>query len=432
MWLRIKRILSNKQILLRLSLTLFILLLLRIMAHIPVPLIDTDALFSIFKSGEGFFAILNNFSGRALQRFSILSLSITPYITGSIIVQLLVMVIPSIKEWSKEGESGKQKMNKVTRYLAIFIAFIQALALILGASTGPGNLYHTAYNGSIAFGYIYISIAMAAGTAIAIWLADQITAHGIGNGSSIIITAGIVTSFPNMFSILIKNYITNNTQNIQYFYFALIVVLFIAVILGVVFMELSVRKIPIQYANRQGKSDANVPIKINSANVMPVIFASTILSIPLTITGFVSQSTSTGVGYWVNQIFGYNNPIGFILYVVLIVIFAFFYSFLTVDPTKVAENLSKSNANIPGVKPGEETKTFVSRILFKSTVIGTIYLVILATLPIITAAIFRFNAQDSQAITIGGTSLLIVVGVAMETTKQLEADAGKEQYRGIF
>lgn len=432
MWIRIKRILSNKTIMLRMAFTLSLLLLLRILSHIPVPLLNGEALKALFGSGGNFFAILNSFSGRSLERFSVLSLGITPYITGSIIIQLLVMSIPRFKEWSEEGENGKQKMNTATRYLAIFIAFIQGLALILGANTGPGNIFHMQYHGSYWIGYLYMALCMTAGTAISIWFADLITSRGVGNGSSILITAGIVVSIPTMFTTLWTRYVVNNTAKVQYVWLTIIIVLYICIILAIVFMELSVRKIPIQYANRQGKSDANIPIKINTANVMPVIFASTILSIPLTIAGFIHGNSENGPGYWINQIFGYHNPIGFIIYVILIVIFTFFYAFLTVDPTKVAENLSKSNAYIPGVRPGEETKVYVSKILFKSTVIGAIYLVILATLPIITSAIFGFTGTDAQAITIGGTSLLIVVGVAIETTKQIEADASQEQYRGIL
>lgn len=430
MWTRIKRVFSDKTIVLRIAFTLFILLLLRVMSFIPVPLLDVEGISQLFNNS--FFAILNSFSGQSLERFSILSLGITPYITGSIVVQLLVMVVPRLKEWSEEGENGQQKMNAVTRYIAVGIAFFQSLALILGAVSGPGNLFHIHYSGSNAMGYIYMALCMTAGTALAIWFADLITAKGIGNGSSMLITAGIVISIPPMFTTLWNKYVVNNTSNVQYLWLVIIILIYIFIILAIVFMELSVRKIPIQYANRQGKSDANVPIKVNTANVMPVIFASTIVSIPLTITGFLTSDQSTGVGYWMDQIFGFHNPIGFILYVVLIIAFTFFYAFLTVDPRKVADNLSKSNANIPGVRPGEETKTYISKVLFKTTVIGAVYLVILATLPIITAAIFGFKGLEAQAITIGGTSLLIVVGVAIETTKQLETDAQNEQYRGFL
>jgi preprotein translocase subunit SecY len=207
--------------------------------------------------------------------------------------------------------------------------------------------------------------------------------------------------------------------------------LYFGILLGVVYMQIATRKIPVQYANRQGKSDSNIPMKINSAGVIPVIFAQTILSIPLTVVGFAGSST-TGISGWLNAIFNYQQPIGFILYVLLIVVFSFFYSFLTINPEKIAENLSKSNAYIPGIRPGQDTKDFVAKLLFKITVIGTVYLVILAVLPVLTSIVFGFTGTEAQAITLGGTSLLIIVGVAIETTQQVETDASQTEYSGIF
>jgi preprotein translocase subunit SecY len=197
-------------------------------------------------------------------------------------------------------------------------------------------------------------------------------------------------------------------------------------------MHIAIRKIPIQYANRQGKSDSHIPMKINSASVIPVIFAQTILSIPLTVIGFTGGGSATGIGAWINSIFNYQEPIGFILYVILIIVFSFFYSFLTINPEKIAENLTKSNAYVPGIRPGIETKDFIAKLLFKITVIGTVYLVVLAILPILTTIVFGFTGNEANAITLGGTSLLIIVGVAIETTQQVEADASQTEYSGIF
>jgi preprotein translocase subunit SecY len=387
----------------------------------------------MFEQSGSFFAILNNFTGQALQRFSILALGISPYITASIVIQLLQMVIPAIKEIAETGEAGKAKLNRWTRILAIVLAFIQGLALILGTSTGQGSVFHPRYEGNDVIGHIYMAITIAAGTAFAIWIADMVTKKGIGNGTSLLIVAGIVTSIPTMFSVMWQYYIIEKTNgNWSYVWFIVITLLYLGILLAVVFMESAQRKIPIQYANRQGKSDANIPMKLNSAGVIPVIFASTILSIPMTITGFFTQNVTSGVGYWINQIFGYTNPIGFILYVVLIVIFSFFYSFLQIDPGKIADNLSKSNAFIPGVRPGEDTKNFIAKLLFKVTIIGTAYLVVLAILPIVTSAIFGLKGAAGQAIILGGTSLLIIVGVAIETVEQLETDAEQDEYKGIF
>ena len=421
---------------LRLAFTLFILLVVRIASHITVPLFDVEAIQRVMRSSGSFIAILNNFSGQALERFSILALGISPYITASIAVQMLQMVVPSFKEWSEQGEVGKQKLNRITRYSSIVLAFIQAFALIIGMSVNGSVLVPSLEASAVSqfryLFYIYMALVMTGGTALAIWLADQITKRGIGNGTSILITAGIVTSLPAMWTTLWTKYIVNGTGGWDIVFFIFILTLYFGILLGVVYMHIATRKIPIQYANRQGKSDSHIPMKINSASVIPVIFAQTILSIPLTVIGFTGANSATGVGGWINSIFNYQEPIGFILYVMLIVVFSFFYSFLTINPEKISDNLTKSNAYVPGIRPGIETKDFIAKLLFKITVIGTVYLVVLAILPILTSIVFGFTNQEASAITLGGTSLLIIVGVAIETTQQVETDASQTEYSGIF
>lgn len=429
---KVRNILSSKDILLKISFTIFMLFIFRILSYIPVPLFNTTQIKELFSANsESFFAILNNFTGQALSRFSILSLGISPYITASIVVELLQMVIPQLKEWNEQGEAGKAKVNKSTRYLAIVFAMVQALLLLLGASEGRGNIFISSYEGGYGSGYFYMVLTITAGSCIAILIADLITQKGIGNGTSMLIAAGIVISIPTMFTVMWNKYIIMQ-GGIGILWFIIITLLWVSIIFGVVYMQTSNRKIPIQYANVRGKSDSNIPMQLNNAGVIPVIFASTILSVPLTISGFLSKSTASGAGYWINNIFNYQKPIGFMLYVILIIVFSFFYSFLQIDPNKIAENLSKSNAYIPGVRPGEETKNYIARLLFKITVIGTTYLVILATLPIITGWIFGLEGREAQAITLGGTSILIVVGVAIETAQQIEAQSEEDSYEGIF
>lgn len=434
MWLRIKRVLSNKTVMLRIAFTLFILLVVRILSHITVPLFDTRSIVAFMEASGSFVAILNNFSGQALERFSIMALGISPYITASIAIQMLQMVIPQFKEWSEQGETGKQKLNKITRYAALAMAFIQGFALIVGISVN-GSVIIPSIEASVVdqfryVFYIYMALVMMGGTALAIWLGDLITKKGVGNGVSLLIVAGIVTSLPAMWTTLWTKYIVGGPSGWDLVFFILIILLYFAILFGVVYMQIATRKIPVQYANRQGKSDSNIPMKINSASVIPVIFAQTILSIPLSIIGFSGASNTLTL--WIENIFSSQKPIGFILFVILIVIFSFFYSFLTINPEKIANNLSKSNAYIPGVRPGEDTKDFVAKLLFKITVIGTVYLVVLAVLPIITAIVFGFQGTEAQAITLGGTSLLIIVGVAIETTQQVETDAAQAEYTGIF
>jgi len=437
-WTRILSILSNKKVMLRLLFTLGILLAVRVLSYITIPLFDTDQITRFINSSGSFIAILNNFSGQALERFSILALGISPYITASIAIQLLQMVIPAFKEWSEQGETGKRRLNQVTRYIAIGLAFIQGFALILGISVN-GSVFIPSIEASVISDfryvfYIYMALVIAGGTAISIFFADLITKKGIGNGTSILIVAGIVTSLPSMWTTLWNKYIESPVTEsfFNYVWFILIILIYFGVLLGVVYMQAATRKIPVQYANRQGKSDSNIPMKINSSGVIPVIFAQTILSIPLTIIGLSGTTSSGGIVGWIQAIFGYQEPIGFILYVLLIIVFSFFYAFLMVNPNKIAENLSKGNAYIPGVRPGEDTKDYVAKLLFKITVIGTAYLVILAIMPILTSIIFGFNATEASVITLGGTSLLIIVGVAVQTTEQLETDAKQETYAGIF
>ncbi|VEU80110.1 preprotein translocase subunit SecY [Haploplasma axanthum] len=424
MWKRLATVLSNKKVMVRLAITLALLLVFRFVSHIPIPLFNADAITQAIQTEGSFFAILNNFTGGALGRFSVLALGISPYITASIVIQLLQMVVPAVKEWSEQGEEGKQKVNRVTRYVAMALAFIQGLALILGASQ-RGSIFVPSITKPNGFLYIYMALVITAGTAFSIWLADLITKKGIGNGTSLLITIGITSTMPAMFKTLGDTYLGTNANASNIIIFIAVILVYFIILFGVVYLQIASRKIPVQYANRQGKSDSNIPIKLNSAGVMPVIFASTIMSIPLTFGQLFNPNISDGS--WLVQIFSSEKPIGFIFYVFLIVIFSFFYSFMTIDPEKIADNLSKSNAYIKGIRPGDDTKNYVARVLFKVTVIGTIYLVLLAIIPIVGVILGL-----PSAVTLGGTGLLIVVGVATETTQQVETDAEQTQYSGIF
>lgn len=431
---RIKAIFSNVQLLKRIGITLALLFIFRITTWIPIPLIDTSSI-TDFISGNDFLAILNNFTGNALGRFSIMAMGISPYITASIVVQMLQMdIVPILKEWSEQGETGKQKLNKLTRILGLVLAFVQSLVLLLGLGIAGSEFLPDILTPSPIL-YIYMSLVVTAGSAFAMYIADFITRRGIGNGTSLLIVAGIVTSLPSMGTILWSKYITNGNGGWDIVLFSLVVLIYLAVLLGVTFLELAKRRIPIQYANRQsgqGKTTSDLPIKLNTSGVIPVIFASTVLSIPLSVSGMFGLDTTSSVGSWLDQIFNYQQPIGFVLYIGLIVVFSFFYAFLMLNPEKVSDNLSKSNAYIPGVRPGLDTQNYIAKLMFKVTLLGTVYLVILAAMPIVTSIVFGFNSNESQAVVLGGTSLLIVVGVAMETTNQIETEANNQEYKGIF
>ena len=425
---------KNKKLICMLLFTAFALLVWRLGVKIKVPLFDVKANAS---DSNNLFGFLDIFTGGALSQFSILALGISPYITSSIVIQLLQMdIIPQFKEWAEEGEAGKAKLNQWTRYVALFLAFVQALALIIGIKNSYANLYFEELLGFElnAFTYVYMALVMTAGTAFVMWLADQITLHGIGNGGSMMIVAGIVAGLPAMFVSLYNEFIVGTTENPATGWsiakFFIIIALFLIIIVAIIWMEGLQRKIPIQYANRpaaaaiRGKQDSNVPLKLNSASVIPVIFASTLLSVPLTIVNFTSLDTT-----WWEMIFSYEKPIGFAIYIILIFLFSFFYSFLQISPEKMAENLKKQNAYIPGVKPGEDTAAYISKVLFKVTLLGATYLAIVASLPMIITLIFNIQ---SAGVSVGGTSIMIVVGVAIETAKQIKTEVQSQEYHGFM
>lgn len=427
---KLKRIFSNPDIIKRLAFTFLILLVFKLGTYIPVPLIDTNSIKQVLK-GNDFLTILNTFSGGGLSSFSVLALGISPYITSSIIVQMLGMIIPSMKEWQEMGEQGKAKSNRITRYITIAVAMIQALALLFSLGSRPENILA---NSALAFGatwflYIYMAIVITAGSAFTMWLADIITKHGIGNGSSMIICAGIVSSIPNMFSTLYSSYLGSAFSGANLAKYITVVVLYVAMIVAVVYFEAAKRKIPVQYANRQSNENSDIPVKLNSAGVIPVIFASTLMSIPLTIVGMLGYTTtSSNAAYWLDQVFSSSKPIGMALYIIMIFFFSYFYSFLTIDPEKIGDNLSKQNAFIPGYKPGEDTKRQIAKVLFRVTTIGAIGLAILALVPIIVSMIFGLGST----VTVGGTSLLIIVGVAIETFNQIEAESENDSYSKLI
>ncbi len=442
--------LKNKELRKRIYFTLFAFVIFKLMTYIPVPLTDPRVLQRLESTSLLGFA--DALSGGALKRFSIIALGVSPYITASIVVQLLQMdIIPIFSEWSKEGETGRHKLNQVTRYAALGLAFIQALAMAIGFDKLYGGALLDIPNNQspTAIHFVYIAIVMTAGTGATLWLADQITAKGIGNGTSMIIMAGIVSSFPYMINDLLKKYVVGlNPATNQYnqkfkdwimfsdvkqlLIFLLVIIILILIIVAIIYMQNATRKIPIQYANRanaatlRGKKDSNLPIKLNPSGVIPVIFASSLLSLPITIASFLADDNP--VKRYLYLFFDYNQSIGFTLYILLIFLFSFFYAFIQVSPEKIAENLRKQGSYIPGVRPGKETENYVSGILLRTTVIGSTYLVIVAILPIL----FTMLTNIPRSVQIGGTSLLIVVGVAQELFNQIETKTKSQKYSGFI
>lgn len=417
---------KNKEIRNKILFTLAMLLIYRVGSAIPVPGVDATKLASQI-SDNSVLSMMNLLGGGALERLSVFAMGVTPYITASIIIQLLSMdVIPALTEMTKSGQTGRMKTEKITRYLGVVLSFVQAYSLVYGFD----KQYSVLANSSLS-GYLYTATVLTAGTMFLIWLGDRISMKGIGNGLSIIIFAGIVSNMPSQF-VQVWNVLAGGTTQGELFngilQFALFVLLYIIIIVFVVVMETAVRKIPIQYTNSSSYTRGNdvtfLPLKINSASVIPVIFAQSIMTAPQIVISFFNQDLYKTLQTYLSL----SSTTGLILYAVLTFLFTFFYTDLQVDPDQVADNLSKSGAYIPGIRPGNETKTYLHKVLNRITVLGAIALVIVATLPYILP---MFTSLPSS-ISIGGTGIIIVVGVAMETIAQLKGQLTTKAYHGFL
>lgn len=365
----------------------------------------------------GFLEIFNIMSGGGLSNFSIFALGVSPYITASIITEILQMdIIPYFKDLKDQGYTGRQKINKITRYLGIVIAFAQAYAL-------------TAFymNGLTAMEILKTTLVMVAGTCFCMWMGDQITNKGIGNGQSMLIMAGIIQSMPSIFTGAFDALITEGAYAswLGITLFVLFCLVYVVVIVGIIWVQLAERRIPIQYSNRTtaayGNQSNYLPLKINSASVIPVIFASIVTTIPSTIVTLIGNESAIN---FVNNYIFYTSNTGFILYLVLILFFGYFYTFLMMNPDEMSKNLNERGGYIPGIRPGKDTSTFISKSLSRLTLVGSIFLMILAALPILMS---KFTDLPSS-VSIGGTGILIVVGVAIETYKQLESTLVSRSY----
>ena len=407
--------------------TLLMLIVFRIGAFIPVPGVNKDVL--QFSGDASLFGVLNMFGGGALERFSIFAMGIMPYITASIIVQLLQMdVVPKFAEWAKQGEVGRRKLVQFTRYGTIVLGFIQALAL----SIGFNNLFPGLVPNPSVSTYLTIAIVLTAGTAFLMWLGEQITANGVGNGISIIIFAGIVAAIPTSAHQLYLSQFQNQDQLFLVIAKALgIILAVLALVVFIIFVQQGVRRIPIQYAKRVvgrqtiGGQTAYLPIKVNAAGVIPVIFAVAIFYTPRTIAGFFGDSKFAN---WLIQTVDYTHPIGAIVYVLLIIAFTYFYTFIQVNPEQMAENLQKQGGYIPGTRPGKATQERITSILYRLTFVGALFLAFVSIIPVF----FMIFAKLPPTVQIGGTSLLIVVGVALDTMKQIDSQLIKRHYKGFI
>ena len=397
--------------------TLIMFAVFRLGTHIPVPGVDPSAIEQLFATGN-LFGLLDLFSGGAFSKFSIFAMSITPYINASIIMQLLTVVIPTLEQWSKEGQEGHKKTTKVTRYLTVALAFFQAVGMSIGLKQAILNPNPVSI--------LIIAITLTGGTIFLMWIGEQITANGVGNGISLIIFAGIVAALPKNLG-TIYSYLQAGT--ISYFNAFVFAVIALLMIVFVIYIQEGNRRVPISYAKRvvgkktYGGSSSHIPLKVNHAGVIPIIFASSVLMFPVTVAQFIEVPwVTTLAGY-----FAWGTPLQTSIYALLIIFFTYFYTAVTVKISDMAENLKKYGGFIPGIRPGKPTEDYLDHVLTRITLAGAFFLAFIAILPNMVA-----GATHIEGVYFGGTALLIVVGVALDTMKQIESMVVMRHYQGFM
>lgn len=412
-------IFANKELKDRIVYTFMMFVVFRLGVHIPVPGVDASVIENIFQSGN-LFGFLDLFSGGALSKFSIFAMSITPFINAQIIMQMLVAVIPSLEELRKDGQEGFKQIQKMTRYFTIFLAFVQAFGISYGLRTN-GALVDNSW-----FFLFFVCVVLTAGTCLLMWIGEKITEHGIGNGISLIIFCGIVARFPEVLQTIVQYLEVGTITPLQALLFAAIALAMIVVVIEV---NEGQRRIPVQYAKRvigrkmYGGHSTFLPLKVNQAGVIPIIFASSILMLPVTLAQFIH------VG-WVQALakfFGWGTWANTCLYAILIVIFTYFYTAITVNVTELADNMKKYGGFIPGIRPGEPTMRYVDKVLTRITLTGSVFLAFIAILPN-----FIGSITNIQGVYFGGTALLIIVGVALDTMRQAQSLMVTRNYQGFI
>ena len=412
----------------KLLFTAVIVVLYRIGSVIPVPFVNSELLSAWFEqSGESVFAYFNTLSGQTFSQATLFALSISPYITASIVIQLLTIAIPALERLSKEGPEGRKKLTQITRYCTVGLALITAIG------------YYTFLNamgmltaGAGAFEAIVIIACYCAGASIIMWLAEKINDHGIGNGISIILFANIVVSLPGS---IYQSFMTANASanKMEFLFPVLMVVLLLAMIVFVVYVTNAERRLPVQYAKRQvgrrmyGGQNSYIPMKLNMSGVMPIIFASSIASIPATIN-LMTGNKATGFWKKLLDLFSTTSPVYMVIYFLLIIAFAYFYLAISFNPIEVANNLKNNGGSVPGIRPGKPTVDYITKILGRITLIGAIFLGIVAALPLLVGIV---NSKYA-GLAFGGSSLLILVSVAIETVKEVEAQMTMRHYKGFL
>jgi preprotein translocase subunit SecY len=412
------------------------ILVIRIGSQLPVPGVDSSVFQEWFQNNTGdAFNFFDAFTGGSFENMSIFALNITPYITSSIIIQLLTIAIPALEEMQRDGEEGRKKMTAITRYVTVGLALFESIAMTIGF--GRSNIISdlTFFRGVI------VVVALTAGSAMLMWIGERITEKGVGNGISIVLTVNIISRIPSDISLLYENFVSGKTIAKGLLSAAIIFVIVMVVVVFVLILNGAERRIPVQYSRKMvgrksmGGQSTNIPLKVNTAGVIPIIFASSIMSFPVVIAQFAGKSGATGIaGVILNGLSSSNwcNPSqlkyswGMVLYIVLCVFFAYFYTSITFNPLEVADNIKKQGGFIPGIRPGKPTSDYLTKILNYIIFIGAVGLVIVAIIPIF------FNGVFNASVSFGGTSLIIVVGVILETLKQIESQMLVRNYRGFL
>ena len=407
-----------------------ILLLFRIGAAIPVPFLEPETLKTYITEGGNWLGYIDLLSGGAFGNSTLFALGISPYITASIVIQLLTVAIPSLEQLAKEGEEGRKVLNRYTRYATVILGGVQSVAYYFLLRNSNALLYTEGASGI--FSAVVIVISFLAGAMLVMWMGEQIDNKGIGNGISMILFAGIVSRASSLVSTMVTEiYLAINGIMKYWFIVPFTIVLFLAAVVFIVIMTNAERRIPVQYAQRvvgrkmYGGQSTHIPTKVNMSGVMPVIFASSILSIPTTIAGFVDVDPD-GIMGSILSVLRYDGIVYAVLYFFLIMAFNYFYISIQYNPMEIANNLRKNNGTIPGIRPGKPTADFIAKVVSKVTVVGGVFLAVIAIGPILLSRLMGVN------ISLGGTSIIIVVGVALDTVRQLESQMMMRHYKGFL
>ena len=419
----------------RIVFTLLILMIVRLGAQLPIPGVSRDVFTAWFAAQtSGAFNFFDQMTGGSFTQMSVFALSITPYITSSIIIQLLTIAIPALEEMQKEGEEGRKKIQKYSRYLTVALAAIQGLAMGIGFSRS-GYLA----NGSV-LEIVMVAAALTGGSCIVMWLGEMITEKGVGNGISMILLFNIISTIPNDFAILYNRFMKGQSLPIALVAGVIILAVILFIVVFVIYLQDGERRIPVQYSKKVvgrkmiGGNSSNIPMKVNTAGVMPIIFASSIMSLPSIVVAIVGKTPTGFAGEIINVLTTSNwlNPskpiysIGLLIYIFLVVFFAYFYTSISFNPVEIADNMRKQGGFVPGIRPGKPTSDYLSKILNNMVFIGAVGLLVVAIIPMIASGVFGVN------VSFGGTSLIIIVGVVLETLKQIESLMLVRHYKGFL